>query len=274
MASTPEMGVPVAVCRGASPVSARLPFWQRQFGSRPTLAQKLFDLAAGVMLPVLCIWLDPVVFTGSEPGLGSPFSKYAVGGYTFIFVEVFVLLFWLLLDQRLGIGSGFVGGMLAAGAFFACLLGLAILPLTLLSLILMIPIGVLGLSPFVTSFVFLRNGIRALHGRDASRGARVRWIFAILGAAVAVGAPTVAQREVNRLVYRLAQVNGEESSAERVFEIERVQWVVRWFGPGTVDPLVDAYDREENRIVKRRIADTYLAITGDSIENRLAILRD
>src|SRR5262249_33944329 len=101
-------------CGEMSPSSARLPFWQRQFGPRPTLGQKLFDLMAGAMLPIVCIWLDPIVFTPDGFGMDSPLSANVAGGHTFIFVEVFVLLLWLLLGQRLGPLNGFVGGMLMA----------------------------------------------------------------------------------------------------------------------------------------------------------------
>jgi hypothetical protein len=272
MASGRDGSAPEQACAGVAPPAARLPFWQRQFGPQPTLGQKLFDLMAGVMLPMVCIWFDPIVFNGSERGWGGMFSAYALGGYLFIFVEVLVLLLWLLLGRRLAVLSGFVGGMLSAGAFFACLLGIALLPLSLIGL--MMFIGVLGLSPFVTSFVFLRNGIRALRNGDTPRRPRLRWIVAVLGAALVVGVPAAAQREVNHIVSRLTLSEGDERPEQRAIEIQCARWVVRCCGAGSVDALVDAYDREEDPDAKKRMADVYHEITGGNIESRLVSLRD
>lgn len=257
----------------AEPPTTRIFFWQRQFGLRSTLGQKVFDVMAGAILPIVCVWCDPIVFTGAEPpGIGSPFSAYAVGGYLFIFLEILVLLLYLLLGRRLGVLRGFLGGMLAAGAVSACLLGLAILPLTVIGLFLLI--GFLGLSPFLTSFVFGRNALRALHGGDRQGHPGVRWIVAILGAALALGAPLAAQREINQLVSHLSQAESGERPEQRATEIECARCVTRWVGIGSVDRLVDAYDQETDPAAKQRLADVYHEITGRDIESRLARLRD
>lgn len=257
-----------------SPISPQLTLWQRQFGPHATRGQKFFDLLAGAVLPVLCIWLDPAVFTGAETGLGGMFNEVAVFAYIFILVEIAVLLLSLLLAHRLGVLRGFLGGMLAVGAGFAGFLGLVLLPLSFLSLFLLVFIGGLGLSPLATSFVFLRNSIRALRRSDAAAGGAIHWFGALLGAVLAIGVPGATQWEANHLVGQLAQVSEEDESQVHTPEIECARWMVRWFGVQIVDPLVDAYDREENPAAKKRIATTYHTITGGDVDFQLTRLRD
>lgn len=131
-------------------------FWKRQFGGRPTRRQEVHDLIFGIVLPLICLLLDPVVFRG---GPFPVLHHYRWLAYTFIAIEMAVLAYWLTMDVRSGIGTLLLAGALAAGGLFALSLHAILLPLTLRGMIFLI--GFLGLTPFLTSFVYFRNAWRA-----------------------------------------------------------------------------------------------------------------
>lgn len=131
-------------------------FWKRQFTGEPTYWQNFFDAIFGIVMPLICLVLDPVVFRGSDRVL----AHYRELAYTFIGGEIAVLTVWLALRERLGSGALFVAGPLLAGGLFALALHAWMLPMTLLGLV--FGIGILGFTPFLTAVTFLRNGVRAV----------------------------------------------------------------------------------------------------------------
>ena len=146
-------------------------FWSRQFDDSPTLAQTVFDVLFGIILPVACLVFDPIIFKseiGSGGGMG---LRYAIGAYVCIGLQVLVLSLWLLIGTRLESGAAWFSGPLLAGGLIAVGLAILIFPLTLIGTI-VFGIGLLGLIPFFTGFTFWRNGIRAI--RRTERQGRVR----------------------------------------------------------------------------------------------------
>jgi hypothetical protein len=47
---------------GESVVIERHSFWKRQFAENSTEPQAVFDIAFGLIAPILCFYFDPVVF--------------------------------------------------------------------------------------------------------------------------------------------------------------------------------------------------------------------
>lgn len=135
-------------------VKGAMSFWQRQFCSRRTQAQLWFDVVFGLGLPLACVWFDPVVFRSPSGSKGVIFGAFALFGYGCFALGWIALLFWLGFDRA----SGVLAGMLAGGAWFACVVGLRLLPLSLIALVVLI--GAIGFTPFLTAFVFARNGWR------------------------------------------------------------------------------------------------------------------
>lgn len=134
-------------------------FWRRQFVGAPTSAQLSFDVAFGLVLPFLCYYFDPIVFRSSseyDMGLYPQVQFYA---YTISALEMVALCAWLSGAVRAGRGAAALTGVLLAGAIFSFVVGVAILPYSLLGLIIFI--GALGFIPFLTSLVYLRNAWRA-----------------------------------------------------------------------------------------------------------------
>lgn len=167
---------------------SRQGFWARQFAGQPTREQIYFDIAGGIALPLFCLVLDPVIFQGGAP-VDPLLGDYALFAYLVVFTEIVLLALALHVGLQFSANAGaVVGGALIAGAAFSFVLGVVMLPLTLMGMLVII--GFLGLSPFLTTFIYFRNGVRCLKaGRHPSRRALIAVTF--LGALVIV-APWVA----------------------------------------------------------------------------------
>ena len=152
-------------------------FWRRQFMPPTSGAQRAFDVLFGVVAPVLCFFFDPIVFKSDfNQGLFSSYQAYA---YMVSGVEILLLLTWLIWGKQLRPRTGLVGGILMAGALFSGVIGVLILPFSLLGLAL--GIGILrihsvfhgaGLLPQWTTRPSISAGqlSRSLVGSDGRVG--------------------------------------------------------------------------------------------------------
>jgi hypothetical protein len=167
-------------------------FWMQQFNSTITQNQVIFDVALGVIMPVLCLILDPVVFRNLLSIGQTMLGSIRVFGYTSIALGIIALSLWLLLRNHLSWLNAFLAGILFYGAFFALLLGVLILPFSVIGLLALV--GVLGFTPFFTSFAFLRNGVRAY--RQATEHSEKNWpvgMSLILGVILIIVIPILVQ---------------------------------------------------------------------------------
>lgn len=245
-------------------MAARTHFWARQFGRNVSRPQRIFDLIAGVLLPIACLVADPIVFKGG--GFGGPLLRpLALFAYLFIGIEIGALLLWL----RSRLAPAFSAGVLLTGGLVSLLLGIVLIPFSLLGLL--VAIGALGFSPLVASFAYWRHGLRAL-AAARERGPARRWLASAgLGVLLAVSIPALAQWSVSREVTRgvAAIVAGEAEGARSASRR------LRWLSPvADIDRLVAAYVRETDPLRRERLADAYVRITGTGIEQRMAILND
>jgi hypothetical protein len=149
-------------------------FWRRQFTGEPAPLQTMYDVAWGIVMPVVCLVMDPVIFKGYWAILGY-WNRMA---YAFIACEIALLAMWLVLRGRLRNGALLLSGPLLAGGVFALGIHAIMLPLTLRGM--PFAIGFLGFTPFLTSFVYFRNAWRALmKERDSvGRGFRISIVLA------------------------------------------------------------------------------------------------
>src|SRR5258705_5604546 len=99
----------------------RLGFWQCQFGSQFTAPQIIFDIAFGIVGPILCFALDPVVFRGGIGG-GPLFPDIKIYVFLFSGLEVVMLSFLFLARAGFQIWNDFSGGALFMGGGF-CIAG-------------------------------------------------------------------------------------------------------------------------------------------------------
>src|SRR5690349_8406254 len=120
-----------------STISARTEqssFWERQFVGQPTLGQIVFDAAFGIVLPVVCLWFDPIVFRSS---LGGPLvGRYTVVAGGAIGLGLLSLAAWMVVRRP----PAFLAGLLTGGALFASLLGIFLLPFSIIGLFVLIGI--------------------------------------------------------------------------------------------------------------------------------------
>jgi hypothetical protein len=146
-------------------------FWKRQFTGGPSRWQNRYDVAFGIVMPLLCLAMDPVVFRG--PPFFPILKHYSLLAYTVIACAMTALALWLSPRRRPGNGSRYFAGPLLAGGLFALTLHAVMLPLTVRAMV--VAIGVLGFTPFLTSFVYFRNAWRAwAEERDPmTRGSRI-----------------------------------------------------------------------------------------------------
>jgi len=249
-------------------------FWRRQFDGVPTRAQRWFDVTFGVVMPLLCFYFDPVVFRGgffNGQGLYPGVRFYA---YTISALEMVALCVWLCGAGRAKRGPAVLTGVLLAGSMFSFILGVAILPLSLIGLVVLI--GVFGFVPFLTALVYVRNAVRA--ASTAGRGGA--GLEGLAAAALACGfffallAPAVAHVSARRVVSAaLADVRaGRELSPAK---LKALRAATTDSGSYVSDELVWEYRDERDPARRARLAKAYAEITaGGDIERRLRFLAD
>ena len=106
----------------------------------------LWDCVFVVMLPIVCFALDPIFSESHEP------SKFAL----YVLVVTLLALFWLSFVKHEAIRS-LMNGSLLLGVVLAFLVGVFLLPMTVIGIFLII--GVLGLVPFATAFRYKKRFI-------------------------------------------------------------------------------------------------------------------
>jgi hypothetical protein len=168
--------------------------WRKQlFSDQPTRRQLVADVLFGILLPIFCFVNDVGIFQDGVFG-GSPSLSIRVWAYLAFSIGTFALVVWLLFARFLGITSSLVAGILLIGAVCAALIGMYILPFSLVGVV-FVGIGLLGLTPFATAIIYFRNGRRALRVAQLnSRGHhRLVLLAAATAAVLAVGIPAIAQ---------------------------------------------------------------------------------
>ena len=245
-------------------------FLRRQFRGEATLAQIIFDITIGMVLPILCLVFDPIVFRAS--GFGRPLAAdFQLFAYTLIAIEIVALGVWLALGKRAAEWCGVLGGMMRAGALFSAVVGVILLPFSILGL--MFFIGIFGFTPFLTAFIYWRNSRRALACAGAQMPRAALYVTLLLGATLSFGAPSFIHWRAGKLVERsLAEVlEGDDARANAAAHKLRL---VGWFASGQTDQLAWAYGRETDPARKARLARAYREITGGDIEHRWFVLSD
>jgi hypothetical protein len=223
----------------------------------------------GIVLPVLCFVADPIVFRGF---MGEPphLLNYKLFAYGAAGLGMVALVLWLFLELRPGWWSAFLCGAMGIAGLLAGAIGLAILPLTFFGM--MFLIGVLGLAPFATCWLYLRDAARAF--RSSRAHGRLPALAALLlaGALAVVAPPAVAQQWVSHTVAAsldsIVSGRGDPDRATR-----RLARVSRRVGVN-LDPLLRAYESDEDAARRERIANAYNALTGGDIELVISRMSD
>lgn len=241
----------------------KLGFWKRQFAPIPTPAQDTFDSIFAIVLPILFLVLDPVVFK-SPRFLGPAYLEdYQLLAYLFCSLEIGLFLTWRTFRLPLRRFSSAFAGAFFAGAIFSTVIGIVILPLSVVGL--MLVIGVFGFAPFVTAFVFLRNGVRAARININAAALLSRLSTAALGAALVIGMPSAVYAKVESDVSALVEtiISGNAPEAEAAAQrLRSYHYISRQH----CDDIVAAYGNESNTAKRALFEQTYKEITGDELQ--------
>jgi hypothetical protein len=252
-------------------VTQRPGFWASQFGPNRTPLQDKFDIVFGLVLPILCFLLDPVVFK-SFPLFGRALLEdYQLFAYVLSTVEMGFFLAWRTFPNRLNALSPLFAGVFLIGACFSFVIGVAMLPVTLWTLLLFI--GVVGLIPFVSAFVYLRNGVRALKTQaiDSPFASRltVTMVSGVLVLSSLVVGTVFAENSISDSVDTVIYGSGYEAE----LAANRLRWVP--FIPlKQTNRIASAYGREWDTQKKATLGRVYWELTGETAGLRQQMLSD
>ncbi|HEX7285964.1 MAG TPA: hypothetical protein VF532_07260 [Candidatus Angelobacter sp.] len=222
-----------------------------------------FDVFFGIIAPLLCVYFDPGLLNGN-----SVVAPHLLGSLRlFVYVEIGLgaaVLAYYLITRR---NSSWLAGALFAGALFAFFVGILILPLTLVMLLVLI--GIPGLTPFFTGYVFLRNARQCWQQSPAGKHAYRALPVALLSTVLVLGVPLSLQLSANRLVNRAQTAirTGSGQEFDRALEtLRRIRFAV-YIDTGR---MARDYQRTTDSVLRARLAQVYRMLTGDAIENYLA----
>jgi hypothetical protein len=147
--------------------SERMPgFWRRQFRGDATPGQKKFDWTFGVILPMICIYLDPIVFQ-NKIDTRAYMADIATFSYVLSYAAIIATMAWLLWGNKLQWLNAPLSGLFAVSSVAAASIGVVLIPFSVFGLAFML-IGALGFTPLFCSFVLFRNSIRAYRAASSS----------------------------------------------------------------------------------------------------------
>lgn len=171
--------------------------------------------------------------------------------------------------DRSGSAGAVIAGILVSGSLASLIIGIIILPLSIFGLLFLI--GILGFTPFLVSFVYLRNGVRAFNtARPFAEAAILKASF-LVGAFLITSPPALVHWHISRIVTESMNhlLRGDLRTADAATQsLRSVAWAT------DLDPLVRAYARETDQTRKGSLAKAYKEITGKDIETRLDFLLD
>jgi hypothetical protein len=181
-------GVHMAATVEMPPVENAAKDGEEKGSSKPWrfMSRGWFDAVFGVIAPILCLVFDPMVFTDRG-------SEWRILAFSLMAFAMVCLSYWLLRKKT----NAFLGGVFAGAATFALLLGITILPLSLVGLFLII--GIFSFTPFVTSFVYAR----ASHDAWVKSQRNLRSaLFLVIGFTVTIVGPVALKEGIAKAEQR------------------------------------------------------------------------
>jgi hypothetical protein len=176
----------------------------------------------GIVIPIALLWFDPFVF--SHVG-DSILGGYSNAAYIVIVLSMAAFLMELIPGRRPAMVSYLLAGAMVPGLVVACLVGIVILPISVVG-ILLYGLGILGLYPFVFGVLYFRSARSAfLDGAGATEpaGHPRRWQMLcgpLAGFATVIGIAALMMIAANRELDRLA------AAVRQGDNLSRVDW--RW----------------------------------------------
>lgn len=236
---------------------------QREPPARRKKKRLAFDIAFGIVLPIICFIFDPIVFTS-----GGRLGGYRAFANCALVLVLATLVAWMRLREYEGRGAGLLHGILAGAllvaAYLAGAIGIAILPMSIIGLLFII--GILGFTPFLSALVYGRNAIAAI--RSAKRKLPLELLLAalLLGAIVMAGPPAGVQWGLPLMADGAIDVVLQPGHPRMEPAIRKLR-ALHWLGVTDVQPIALAYFHQlEQRYhvagEPERLAEAYRRVTG------------
>jgi hypothetical protein len=257
----PVLSIRTAPDRPSEPRGPRLP----RGGMRRGAA---FAVIFGILLPALCLALDPLVFRRSPDFLADRvfdrehfktpvLGPYTAFGYTGTIVAMVGLSLWLTLGRF----PAFFSGLLAVQGIFAVFIGAALLPYSFVGLA-FFGLGILGLAPFLAGFVLAKNAARAFRAASFVERPNVEFAAFALGALLAVGLPVLSHFGVKRVVRNSVEkvlAADPKEARDAVSTLAMFSWA-----PG-IERIAEAHAEEPDPVRRKRLEAAWLEIKGKSL---------
>ena len=170
-----------------------LRFWRRKFKRLFAYGRSAFDPFFGILLPLLCVAIASNWGTNWRM-VGE--GEYSIFGSSEFTIGIGALGYYLIFRHA----SALLGDVLLAGGIFSFLLGLVLLPFSIIGLCCGFIISILGFTPFITSFVFFRNGRRCWLQSYQSSSRKHSASMTIFVAAVVLIVPAIPELWANRII--------------------------------------------------------------------------
>ena len=224
-----------------------------------------FIVFFGMIAPIICVALDPIVF---QDRMALYLSPKSYGFLEFIRVEVFTLmiigilalLVWMAFKPR----SSILVGILYAGSLVAFIIGIVILPLSIIGLFIII--GLFGFTPFLTGFAFFVAANQARRHLAPPRFFCFKTVSIIITVIIICVIPVGYHLTLTRYVdqnikHILAQDNEADDAVQRLKDI---RWRVNL---PAFDKMVSEYQYCDDEELIKYLSTAYSDITGESIED-------
>lgn len=242
----------------------KLGFWRRQFTPIPTRAQDTFDTIFAIVMPIIVLLADPLVFKGGRGFWNRALLEdYQLLAYVVCSLQIGLFLTWRTWRRSLIKWAPAFAGIFFVGAMFSGVIGIVLLPFSLIGLIVLI--GALGFTPLLTAFVFLRNGIRTARIRTQGATARSRFLVGALTALLMIVLPVLVTWRIDRDI---------SASVDDLITADPIQSVqaarhLRWFRfvPGKYSRRIAIAHSSSYDPVRRQVLNiAYRNMTGEDLE--------
>ena len=176
---------------GNAPPDKPLGFWRRQFERLFAYRRSVFDPFFGILLPLLCVTIASN--WGTNWGSETEYSIFTSSEFT---IGIAALGYYLIFRRA----SALLGDVLLAGGIFSFLLGLALLPFSIIGLCCGFIISILGFTPLITGFVFFRNARRCWLQSYQSSSQKHSAVMTIIVVAGVLIVPAIPELWANRII--------------------------------------------------------------------------
>lgn len=210
----------------------------------------------GIVLPIACLYFDPIFFHSLT---GYPLlDPIKVGSYLAIGMGIVGLTGWLIWHRW----NSVLTGWLYCGCLYALLIGIAMLPITILTILIII--GLLGLSPFLTAVVFWHAARQARYEAGEAFKTAVAVCAFLVYLAIPISTQLVTTKVTNEALDEIV-VGSEPATTNAIQRLRAISYLVE------IRLMIRRFQAEKSSPAGRRLEDAYLVVTGEKIGDNPAL---